>query len=131
MPIVEAMMDRALELDEAYDHGAIHSFLITYEMSRPGGTGDPAARSRQQFERAMALSGGTQAGPLVSLAETVCIQKQDVKEFESLLQRALAINPDAKPETRLVNLVMQRRAKWLLSRTDELFLKKDTKENTP
>jgi predicted anti-sigma-YlaC factor YlaD len=73
-------------------------------------------------ERAMALSGGQQAGPMVSFAEAVCVQKQDLKEFESLLKRALAINPDARPEWRLANLVMQRRAKWLLARTDQLFL---------
>jgi predicted anti-sigma-YlaC factor YlaD len=52
----------------------------------------------------------------------VSVQKQDVKQFESLLQQALAINPDAHPETRLANLVMQRRARWLLSRKSELFL---------
>lgn len=121
-PCVEAMMDRALALDERFGDGAIHSFLITYEMSRPGGTGDPAARSRQHFERALALTGGQQAGPMVSFAEAVCVQKQDYKEFESLLKQALAINPDAKPECRLVNLVMQRRARWLLSRADQLFL---------
>ena len=129
MPIVEAMMDRALALDEAFDDGAIHSYLITYEMSRPGGTGDPAARSRQHFERALALSKGLQAGPMVSFAEAVCVQKQDLKQFESLLQQALAINPDAKPESRLVNLVMQRRAKWLLSRTDQLFLRSNSNES--
>jgi predicted anti-sigma-YlaC factor YlaD len=123
MPWVEAMMERALALDEAFDCGAIHSYFITYEMSRPGGTGDPAARSRQHFERAVALSGGQQAGPMVSFAEAVCVQNQDLKEFESLLKQALAINPDAKPEWRLANLVMQRRAKWLLSRTDQLFLR--------
>jgi predicted anti-sigma-YlaC factor YlaD len=123
MPIVEAMMDRALALDEAFDHGALHTYFITYEMSRPGGTGDAAARSRQHFERALALSGGQQAGPMVSFAEAVCVQKQDLKEFESLLHQALAINPDLKPEWRLGNLVMQRRAKWLLSRTDQLFLR--------
>jgi predicted anti-sigma-YlaC factor YlaD len=123
MPLVEAMMDRALALDEAFDHGAIHTYFITYEMSRPGGTGDAAARSRQHFERALALSGGQQAGPMVSFAEAVCVQKQDFKEFESLLHQALAINPDLKPEWRLANLVMQRRAKWLLSRTDQLFLR--------
>ena len=122
MPIVEAMMDRALALDEAFGDGAIHSYLITYEMSRPGGVGDPAARSRQHYERAMALSGGQLAGPMVSYAEAVCVQQQDLKQFEALLQQALAINPDAKPETRLVNLIMQRRAKWLLERTDQLFL---------
>ena len=67
MPMVEAMMDRALALDEAFDYGAIHSYLITYEMSRPGGAGDPAARSRQHFERALALTRGQQAGPMVAL----------------------------------------------------------------
>ena len=129
LPMVEAMMDRALALDEAFDDGAIHSYLITYEMSRPGGTGDPAARSRQHFERALALSKGLQAGPMVSFAEAVCVQKQDLKQFESLLQQALAINPDAKPECRLVNLVMQRRAKWLLARTDQLFLRSSSNES--
>ncbi|HOX55324.1 MAG TPA: TRAP transporter TatT component family protein [Candidatus Paceibacterota bacterium] len=122
LPLVEAMMDRALALDEAFDHGAIHGYFITYEMSRTGGTGDPAARSRQHFERALTLSGGQQASPMVSFAEAVCVQQQDLKQFESLLRQALAINPDARPEWRLANLVMQRRAKWLLSRTDQLFL---------
>lgn len=122
MPIVEAMMDRALALDEAFGDGAIHTYLITYEMSRPGGMGDPAARSRQHFERALELSKGLQAGPMISFAEAVCVQKQDLKQFETLLQQALALNPEVKPEWRLVNLVMQRRAKWLQSRTDQLFL---------
>jgi predicted anti-sigma-YlaC factor YlaD len=58
----------------------------------------------------------------VALAEAVSIDKQDRAEFESLLKRALAIDPNAKPEWRLNNLVMQRRARWLLSREDDLFL---------
>ena len=126
LPIVEALMDRALVLDEKFGAGAIHSFMITYEMSRQGGQGDPATRSRQHFDRAMALSEGHQAGPLLALAEAVCIQTQNAKEFESLLNRALAINVDARPEWRLSNLIMQRRAKWLLARTDELFLRPAT-----
>ena len=60
---------------------------------------------------------------MVSFAEAVCVQKQDLKQFEALLQQALTINLDVKPEWRLANLVMQRRAKWLLSRTDQLFLR--------
>jgi predicted anti-sigma-YlaC factor YlaD len=59
---------------------------------------------------------------LVSFAETVSVKRQDRDEFEALLGRALAIDPDAKPEWRLANLVMQRRARWLLSRTDDLIL---------
>jgi len=37
----------------------------------------------------MELSHGEDASPLVALAEAVTIQIQDVKEFESLLNRAL------------------------------------------
>ena len=119
---MEALIDRALALNEKYGDGAVHSFLITYESSRNGVEGDFAARSRKHFDRAMELSGGYQAAPLLSLAETVCIQRQDRKEFQSLLRRALAIDVNAKPEFRLSNLIMQRRARWLLARTDELFL---------
>jgi len=129
MPFVEAMMERALALDEAFDCGAIHTYFITYEMGRSGGAGDPAARSRQHFERALALSGGQQAGPMVTFAEAVCVQKQDLKQFEASLQQALSLNLEVKPEWRLVNLVMQRRAKWLLSRTDQLFLRSSPAES--
>ncbi len=128
VPKAEALIDRALALDEAFDAGAIHSFLITYEMSRREGQGDAAARSRQHFARAMELSAGQMAGPLVSLAESVSVQQQNLSEFNSLLDRALAVNPDTKPEWRLNNLIMQRRARWLLSRADELFLNPEPKE---
>jgi predicted anti-sigma-YlaC factor YlaD len=127
LPLAEAMIDRALELDEQFGDGAIHTFLITYEMSRQGGTGDPVVRAKEHFDRAMAIARGQQAGPLVAFAEAVCVQQQDLKEFESLLKRALAIDPDARPEWRLENLLMQRRARWLLSRTDQLFLRRELK----
>ena len=123
MPMVEAMMDRALALDEAFDYGALHTYFITYEMSRPSGIGDPVARARAHFEQALVLSDGQQAAPMVAFAEAVCVQKQDLEQFESVLKQALAINPDARPEWRLANLIMQRRARWLLSRTDQLFLR--------
>ena len=121
-PIVEALIDRALALDEAWDDGSIHGFLITYETARAGGKGPAEARAREHFARAMDLAKGQQAAPLVALAEAVCIAKQDAKEFKSLLERALAIDVNARPEWRLVNTVMQRRARWLLGRIEDLFL---------
>ena len=121
LPLVEALVRRALELEEAYDHGALHEFMITFEGSRSDTMGGSTARAREHFDRAMALSEGRRAAPLVALAETVSVRSQDRAEFESLLQRALAIDPDARPEWRLANLVMQRRASWLLEREDFLF----------
>ncbi len=122
-PIVEALIDRALELNPDYDYGAIHSFLISYEAVRQTASGDFAPRSRKHFERAVELTSGQSASPYVALATTVSVNKQDSEEFESLLKKALAVNPDERPEWRLTNLIMQRRARWLLSRESELFVK--------
>jgi hypothetical protein len=130
LPKVEALIDRALALNESFDQGAIHTFLITFEMSRNQGAGDPAARALEQYERAFKLSGGQMAAPMVAMAEAVSVQTQNAAEFKSLLDRALAIDPDAKPDCRLANLIMQRRARWLLARTDELFLKPAQEEKT-
>jgi predicted anti-sigma-YlaC factor YlaD len=132
-PIFEALIDRALELDEAFDHGAIHGFLISYEPARQGGAGDPYERARKHFDRAVALTDGQSASPFVSYAEAVSVMAQNREEFDSLLNRALAIDADAKPDWRLANLIMQRRARWLLSREDDLFLAPldDTSRRTP
>ena len=121
-PIVEALIDRALELDEAFCAGAIHGFLINYEMVRQGATGDPAVRAKQHFDRAVQISNGQAASPYVSFAEAVSLSKQDRAEFEATLQKALAIDPNARPEWRLENTIMQQRARWLLSRASDLFL---------
>jgi predicted anti-sigma-YlaC factor YlaD len=122
LTIVEALIDRALELNESYDSGSIHSFLITYEMIRQGGIGDPADRAREHFSRAIELSEGQMVSPYLALAEAVSISENDQKEFTDLLEKALAINPDDRPEWRLTNLIYQKRARWLLGRTDLLFI---------
>ena len=120
--IVEALIDRSLQLDPGFDNGAIHNFLITYESARQGAKGDFTARSREHFNVAVELTGGQLASPYVSMAEAVSVSKQDRTEFESLLKRALAIDTNVRPEWRLNNKVMQRRARWLLSQEDDLFL---------
>ena len=121
IPQFEALMERSLELDEGFDKGAIHSFLITFEMSSPTRMGDKAGRAKQHFERAVELSGGHQAAPYVAYAEGVLLPAKDRTEFEATLKKALAVDVNAEPDGRLANLLMQRRAKWLLARVDKLF----------
>lgn len=119
LPIAGALVTRVLDLDEAYDSGAAHEFLITYEGTRPGGS---AAAARAHYERALALSGGSRAGVYVALAEAVAIAEQNVAEFRQLIRLALAVDPDAAPrQARLVNVIAQQRARWLESRVSDLF----------
>ena len=122
LPIVEALAQRALALDENFKHGAIHVFLINFEMGRAGMNPGAARRARTHFDRALQLSAGKDAAPYVTFAEAVCITEGNRTEFRSVLQRAVKIDPNAQPETRLANLIMQHRARWLLGRTDQLFL---------
>jgi len=122
VPSVEAMVRRALALDEGYQKGALHEFMISFEGGRSEAMGGSLERARRHFEKAVAESEGLRASPFVAYAETVSVANQDRAEFVSMLKRATEVDPDAEPEARLVNLVMQRRARWLMGRADLLFL---------
>ena len=123
LPRIEALMRRALALDERYDDGAIHEYFIAFEGGRPEAMGGSIERAQQQMERAMALSAGKKISPLVTFAETVSVRTQDRKGFLDLLDRALAFDArSAAPEHRMGNLVSQHRARWLKGRVDELFI---------
>ena len=75
------------------------------------------------FDREVSLTHGQLASPFVSLAEAVSVSAGDRITFESLLHKALAVDPDARPEWRLQNLIVQKRARWLLSRAEDLFVR--------
>ena len=125
LPLVSALIDRALAVDADWDRGAIHSFLVTYEMARPDAIGsfdDRVGIARTHFDRAVALSQGEAAGPYVSWAESVCLPKEDRACFEEMLQAAMKINPDEHPATRLANTIFQRRAAWLLANVERWIL---------
>jgi tetratricopeptide (TPR) repeat protein len=117
----EALMRRALELDEGYDRGALHDFFISWE-GRGESVGGSFEKARAHLDRAQALAGNRRVSAYVNFAETVSVAKQDRKEFDALLRRALEVDPDAVPDMRLATLVYQKRARWLLGRSDELFV---------
>ena len=119
--LAEAMMTRALELDEPFALGSLHDFFIAYEAGRSS-VGGSVARARDHLRRSLELAAGRRAWPYVTFAESASVGAQDRKEFEELLRQALAVDPNRDPDQRLSNLLAQRRARWLLSRTDELFV---------
>jgi hypothetical protein len=119
--LAEALMRRALALDETWEYGSIHDFFISYEGGRAS-VGGSLTKARVHLERAQQLSQGKRVAPLVSYAETVSVSTQNKKEFQNLLEEALAFDANKTPWTRMANLIAQRRAKWLLGRMAELFV---------
>ena len=121
-PVVRALAERALELDETWSRGALHELMLTLDAQGEIYGGSEAG-ARRHFARAVEIQQGSMAGPYVSLATGVSLPGGHRAEFERLLQDALAIDPNKQRSDRLVNLITQRRAKALLDRVDELFPK--------
>ena len=117
---VRALLTRALELDEAWEGGTIHEAMIALE-SLPVLLGGSAARAKEHFNRAVALSNGESAFAYVALATGVAQPAKDRAEFERLLRAALAIDVSKRPSIRLANLIAQRRARYLLTQINKLF----------
>lgn len=120
LTVVRALLQRALDLDEAWEGGAIHEALIAIE-GVPAIAGGSARRARAHFDRAVELSGGQSAFAYVTLASSVAQPARDRAEFERLLRQALAIDASKRPATRLANLIAQKRARVLLARAGSLF----------
>ena len=120
LPAVRALLARALELDEDYDRGSLHSAFITLE-ALPDYLGGSPERAREHFDRAVELSNGLDAAPFVTFASSVSVAAENSAEFRRLLERALAIDPDEDTSLRLLNLVNQERARVLLDHIDDLF----------
>ena len=120
--LIGPMINRCLELDERFDQGAIHQFMISFEGSRSEAQGGSVKAARVHFERAMQLAHGEQVSPLVAFAETVSVRLQDRKQFREFLQQALAFDVNQAPQHRLANLIAQRRARILLARINDLFI---------
>ena len=121
LPEVEAMLNRALELDEDWNQGALHAFQVQLAAAQPGELNYAAIQ--QHYQRALDLSQGKDASLYLAYAETVSVAQQNRAEFDSLIEKALAVDVDADPNRRLLNALAHRRAEWLRERADELILK--------
>lgn len=120
-PVVRALGERALALDERWGNGALHELLMTVE-SQGEALGGSEERARRHFSRAVEIQKGLSPSPYLGLALGLVRSKQDRAEFVRLLGQALAIDPDGEPSNRLVALIMQKRARFFQAHADDLFL---------
>jgi predicted anti-sigma-YlaC factor YlaD len=122
LPQAAALMERVMDLDPGFDQGAVHNFYILYYGSIPDYMGGDLQKARDHFQKAVAASGNHDTSPLISLAVTVAVKEQNVAEFKSLLQKVLDLDPNTDLENRLVNILNQRKARWLLDHVGDYFL---------
>jgi len=123
LPKVGKLLKAALKLDPSWNRGALYSAMISYMATRSDLTNDALIDTvTKYYDLAVSLSDSMDAGPFVSFAENIDKKFQYKSEFIRKLEYVNGMNVNQDYELRLVNIIAQERAKWLLTKTDEYFL---------
>ena len=118
---VEAMMRWVQQTREDYFFGAVHLFFGSVYGSLPRMLGGDPEKARQEFERCLEISDGRFLLANIYLARYYAYPLLDEGIFEDVLQRVLNAPDDILPGFELLTAVAKAKARWLLSRKDELF----------
>ncbi len=121
LPKVTAMMEFVLQHDPTFYYGGAYLFFGSIEGSVPKALGGKPEKSKADFERALAISGGKFLLTSVYYARVYAVQQQDQQLFESLLKKVENASLDDLPEARFANAVAKKKARLLLARFNDLF----------
>lgn len=149
VPYAAALAVMALYADETYGRGSIHELFVQVYPSIPdylmfsmkeGSDSWPAdyindyylkngidssdwlAKTDFHMKKSVELSGNSHAGVYVSYAAGVAVKLNDPGMYLSYLNKALEIDIDEFPETRLANTIAQARADRLIAGIGDIFI---------
>jgi predicted anti-sigma-YlaC factor YlaD len=126
IPEFYALVERAYELNPDFNSGALDEFMLIFHASIPEVMGGDKSKIDYHFQKAVDKSKGLTAGPYVTYAQTVSIPAQDYDKFKEMLEKSLSIDPDKDPSNRLVNIIAQQKARYLLDSAALFFIDFDT-----
>lgn len=118
----KAMLDRALALDPSFMNGAIADLFVSFHASMPDSLGGDRSLVRPMYEKALSINKGASPGTYIAYATGVCVPAQDAEGFKLLMAKALAIDPNAHPDSRLMIVLSQRNARWYMDNLGDFFL---------
>jgi hypothetical protein len=121
LPHVEALMRRALALDETYYYGGPHIFMGILFASRPPVAGGSLESSRTHFLKAIEIGQGKFLTAYVYYADYYARKAFDRDLFVSVLNKVLETPAGTVPELTLLNTVARQKAEALLGKTDDYF----------
>ena len=120
LPWVQAALERALDLDETYQRGALHGYLGILNALRPPALGGRPEVAKAHFERAIELSEGRDLSVKVEYAKRYARLVFDRDLHDRLLREVIAAPVDAQGYT-LFNTLAKEEAKALLATSEEYF----------
>ncbi len=120
LPKVESMLERIIELDEAYERGTTHVYLGVLQTLLPPALGGRPESARGHFERAIELSDGRDLSAKVEYARSYARALYERELHDRLLTEVIEADPH-EPGLTLFNTLAQRDARDLLATADDYF----------
>ncbi len=121
LPVIESLLDRAVELDGGYLYGMPHLLLGTFQAARPPLLGGNLDRAQEHFARAAEVGEGKLLLAPVFEARYIARARLDGELFDRLLAGVLEASLESAPDIRLLNAVAQRKARDLQAAKDDMF----------
>lgn len=117
-----AMLERASVLDPALNHGAIWEVLMSFYAAAPESLGGGKDKAATAYGKALEYSKGQSPSLFVAYAKSFCVPAQDGESFDRALEKALAIDPESRPDERLALTIAHRQAEWLKAHKADYIL---------
>ena len=118
---VEAILQRALELDESYYYAGPHLLLGAFYGGRSKLLGGNPEKAKDHFNQCLELTQRKFLMAQVLYAKTYAVQLQDRGLFKRLLTEVRDAPEGILPEQQLANAVAKQKAEQLLESADDLF----------
>jgi hypothetical protein len=123
LPIVQAIMERTLELDKDFFYSGAHLFFGVYYGSRPPMFGGNPELAKEHFEKATKQDGDKNLliPALYARFYATAPGVQDRELFERILNEVVERDVQQYPNLRLNNEIAKQRAEFWLDQGDDLF----------
>lgn len=120
LPKVRVAIERVLELDEGINNGNAHLYMAVLDSLLPPALGGKPELAKEHFERAIALSHGSNLMAKVLYAEKYARLLFDRELHDELLREVLAADVGDGDQV-LVNTLAKQKAAVLLADADDYF----------
>tara|TARA_B100001057_G_scaffold39174_1_gene35282 strand:- start:5686 stop:6549 length:864 start_codon:yes stop_codon:yes gene_type:complete len=118
---IKWLIENAYEINPDWEDGSLHAAMMSVYLNDLSGNQNSDKLALEYFDKADKTAKGLNASIYVTLAESYAVSKQDKKFFLELLNQAISIDLNQNKKLKQSNRLAQSRAKWLITRVDELF----------
>ena len=121
MAVLEATIERTLELDDSFYYGSPPLLMDVYLAARPEIIGGNLNKAKEHFDKAFSLGADKLLSAEVLFARYYAVRVRDRELFAQTLQAVIDAPVDEVPELTLANTLAKKKAREMLEKVDDYF----------